>query len=80
MEALQLQETIYHDDVLAIGQTLDKLAQVFCMNNNVELAVFYSKRSLEVTQKVYGKISVEAAEEMMKLSTMSFNSTMLFNS
>ncbi|KAG2208870.1 hypothetical protein INT47_011010 [Mucor saturninus] len=74
IQTLQLQETIYHDDVLAIGETLDKLAQVYCMHGNMKVAASYSKRSLEVTQKVYGRTSVEAAEEMMKLSTLLFNS------
>lgn len=74
LQALQLQETIYHEDVIALGQTLDKIAQVFCVSGNMQLAASYSKRSLEVTHKVYGKISVEAAEEMMKLSTLLFNS------
>jgi hypothetical protein len=74
IQALQLQETIYHDNALALGQTLDKLAQVYCMSGQMRSAAGYSKRSLEVTQKIYGKISVESAEEMMKLSTLLFNS------
>lgn len=72
--ALQLQEGIYHKNVLKLGQTYDRLAQLYCMNNQMATAAKYSLKSLEVTQHVFGKISVEAAEEMMKLSTLLFNS------
>lgn len=74
LKILQLQESIYHNDTLPIGKTLDKLAQRYCVQGDMAMAAKYSKRSLEVTQKVYGKISVEAAEEMMKLSTLLLNS------
>ncbi|CAO3637931.1 unnamed protein product [Mucor hiemalis] len=40
----------------------------------MSMAAKYSSKSLEATQHVFGKISVEAAEEMMKLSTLLFNS------
>ncbi|KAI9480800.1 MAG: hypothetical protein EXX96DRAFT_522155 [Benjaminiella poitrasii] len=71
---LQLQETIYHQDTIPIGLTSDKLAQIYCMEGQWKKAAQYSKRSLEVTTKVYGKVSVEVAEEMMKLSTILLNS------
>lgn len=74
IEALRLQEGIYHQNVLKLGQTYDRLAQLYCMNNQMAIAAKYSSKSLEVTQRVFGKISVEAAEEMMKLSTLLFNS------
>lgn len=74
LEALQLQEGIYHQNNLKLGQTYDRLAQFYCINNQMSMAAKYSSKSLEVAQHVFGKISVEAAEEMMKLSTLLFNS------
>lgn len=74
LKVLQLQETIYHNNVLNIGETCDKLAQTYCVSGQMRLAAKYSKRSLEVTKAIYGKISIESAEEMMKLSTLLFNS------
>jgi hypothetical protein len=74
LEALQLQEGIYHNNVLKLGETYDKLAQTYCVNNQMNLAAKYCQKSLEVTQSIYGKISIEIAEEMMKLSTLLFNS------
>ncbi|KAG2234906.1 hypothetical protein BDF21DRAFT_417664 [Thamnidium elegans] len=74
LKVLQLQENIYHDNALSVGETCDKLAQIYCVSGQMRLAAKYSKRSLEVAKAIYGKISVEAAEEMMKLSTLLFNS------
>lgn len=44
-----------------------------CNSGQWEAASNYAMMSLTVAQKVYGKLSVEAAEEMMKLSTILLN-------
>jgi len=44
-----------------------------CNSGQWEIASNYAIMSLTVAQKVYGKLSVEAAEEMMKLSTILLN-------
>ncbi len=44
------------------------------MQSEWRLACQYSQRSLKIAEIIYGKMSVEVAEEMMKLSTILFNS------
>ncbi|KAI7904998.1 uncharacterized protein BX663DRAFT_501302 [Cokeromyces recurvatus] len=73
-KVLQLQETIYYQYTIPIGLTVDKLAQIYCMQSEWRLACQYSQRSLKIAEIIYGKMSVEVAEEMMKLSTILFNS------
>lgn len=73
LEALQLQEGIYHNNVIKLGETYDRLAQNYCNSNQMSIAAKYSQKSLQVTQSIYGKVSIEVAEEMMKLSTLLFN-------
>ncbi|KAI8080114.1 uncharacterized protein B0P05DRAFT_77265 [Gilbertella persicaria] len=73
LKVLQLQSNIYHHHTLPIGDTMDKLAQLYCMQGQMKPASDYSKKSLEIIQHIYGKISIEAAEEMMKLSTLLLN-------
>lgn len=73
VKVFQLQTDIYHDDVLVIGKTADRLAMYACNSGQWEAASNYAIMSLTVAQKVYGKLSVEAAEEMMKLSTILLN-------
>ncbi|KAI8977051.1 hypothetical protein BDF20DRAFT_913429 [Mycotypha africana] len=72
--ALKLQKSIYHGDTLNVGETLDKIAQQYCLQGQFGKASQYVKQSLQIIQKVYGKTSIEAAEEMMKLATLYYNS------
>ncbi|KAL7310672.1 hypothetical protein PS15m_010143 [Mucor circinelloides] len=73
VKVFKLQSDIYHDDTLVIGQTADRVAMYACNSGQWEIASNYAIMSLTVAQKVYGKLSVEAAEEMMKLSTILLN-------
>ncbi|CEP18242.1 hypothetical protein [Parasitella parasitica] len=73
VQVFKLQTDIYHDDVLAVGKTADRVAMYACNSGQWELASNYAIMSLTVAQKVYGKLSVEAAEEMMKVATILLN-------
>lgn len=73
MKVVELQEKIYHQNTLPIGESYDKLAQICCTQGQWKLAADYSRKSLKVAETIYGKLSVEVAEEMMKLSSMLFN-------
>ncbi|KAK4512233.1 uncharacterized protein ATC70_002929 [Mucor velutinosus] len=73
IKVFKLQSDIYHDDTLVLGQTADRIAMYACNSGQWELASNYAIMSLTVARKVYGKLSVEAAEEMMKLSTILLN-------
>lgn len=64
---------IHHDDTLVVGKAADRVAMYACNSGQWETASNYAIMSLTVAQKVYGKLSVEAAEEMMKLSTILLN-------
>lgn len=73
IKVFKLQSDIYHDDTLVLGQTADCVAMYACSSGQWEIASNYAIMSLTIAQKVYGKLSVEAAEEMMKLSTILLN-------
>ncbi|KAI8647830.1 hypothetical protein BD408DRAFT_357274 [Parasitella parasitica] len=73
VQVFKLQTDIYHDDVLAVGKTADRVAMYACNSGQWEFASNYAIMSLTVAQKIYGKVSVEAAEEMMKLATILLN-------
>ncbi|GAN11184.1 histone-lysine N-methyltransferase SMYD3-like [Mucor ambiguus] len=73
IKVFKLQSDIYHDDTLVLGQTADRVAMYACNSGQWEVASNYAIMSLTVARKVYGKLSVEAAEEMMKLSTILLN-------
>ncbi|KAL9539869.1 hypothetical protein MBANPS3_010020 [Mucor bainieri] len=73
VKVYKLQSDIYHDDALVLGQTADRIAMYACNSGQWEIASNYAIKSLTVARQVYGKLSVEAAEEMMKLSTILLN-------
>ncbi|KAI8882911.1 hypothetical protein K501DRAFT_250465 [Backusella circina FSU 941] len=76
LKKLQLQESILHSDTLAIGETADHLAQRHCMSGDFKTAAKYCQRSMIITRLNYGAVSLETAEEMMKLSSLYFNAQM----
>ncbi|KAI8365772.1 hypothetical protein BD560DRAFT_401665 [Blakeslea trispora] len=73
LKVLELQSALYHPHTIVIGETMDRLAQLYCMQGDMKTASVYSRKSLDIVQHVHGKISIEAAEEMMKLSTLLLN-------
>ncbi|KAI9025847.1 hypothetical protein CLU79DRAFT_66917 [Phycomyces nitens] len=70
--ALECQERIYDKEAYPIGRTVDELARVYAMQGAFELSAKYSSRSLGIVQRTFGTLSLEAAEEMMKLSSLLF--------
>ncbi|KAL0073871.1 hypothetical protein F4703DRAFT_1375544 [Phycomyces blakesleeanus] len=70
--ALECQERIYDKEAYPIGRTVDELARVYAMQGVFGLSAKYSSRSLGIVQRTFGMSSLEAAEEMMKLSSLLF--------
>ncbi|KAI8341644.1 hypothetical protein BC941DRAFT_414075 [Chlamydoabsidia padenii] len=66
-KVLRLQQSIYHDETLAIGKTYDQLARVHHLSHRSKEAIHYCELSLSIVRSVYGEASPEAAEEMFKL-------------
>ncbi|CAO3654005.1 unnamed protein product [Cunninghamella echinulata] len=72
-KVLQLQQKIYRDLSLPIGNTYDQLAYQFHSLHQPLKAAQFSEKSLSVVQSIYGNSSPEAAEEMFKLCTILFS-------
>lgn len=75
--ALEHQREIYHDDALAIGKTLDQLAFGAAQQGQFKDSVNYLRKSLAIVKHHFGPNSLEAAEEMMKLSSILLNAQVL---
>ncbi|CDH51818.1 predicted protein [Lichtheimia corymbifera JMRC:FSU:9682] len=75
-QALKIQRQIYDKDAHIIGQTLDQLAHFYAMRGSFKESAKYSRESLAIVCKTFGPESIEAAEEMLKLSTLLFNANL----
>ncbi|KAI7871285.1 hypothetical protein BDF14DRAFT_1765416 [Spinellus fusiger] len=71
-KALSLQEEIYDHEAYTIGRTVDSLAQIHASKKDYDQSIEYSKRSLQISKKTFGEVSLETAEEMMKMAGLYF--------
>ncbi|KAI8369227.1 uncharacterized protein BYT42DRAFT_503550 [Radiomyces spectabilis] len=70
LEALSLQEQIYHPHALVLGQAFDRLAHQAAVAGEFVQAIKFCQRSSDIVRQAYGSSSIEYTEEMMKLSTL----------
>ena len=62
-----LKRMIYQPHSMHLGRASDSLALAYATLGNMEMAATYSRASLDAIKQNYGKNSVEAARESIKL-------------
>ncbi|KAI9311246.1 hypothetical protein BX666DRAFT_1999452 [Dichotomocladium elegans] len=76
-EALRIQRIIYDSETAhPIGETLDRLAHLYANQGQFQKAAEFCQQSLTIVCNVFGRVSIESAEEMFKLSSLLFNAHM----
>ena len=73
VQALPIQDKIYHKQALPWGEALDKVAERFAKAKDYDFASKLVYQSLAAVSYTFGEVSIEMSRELMKLSTLLFN-------
>ncbi|KAI9498588.1 hypothetical protein BDB00DRAFT_924903 [Zychaea mexicana] len=79
VEALNLQDMIYHKSALRWGEAMDRLGQGYAQRGNYEKAAQCVTASLKAVGDTFGPTSIETSRELLKLATLLFNGHIIDN-